>query len=294
MKNNYKMAIVETKLHADHGITKPCLHRWQKQYHAAIKKYVDEEKINRVGGPMHVCAVDESHVGKLGYMVGKKATSGGQSRARSQESRRGCLVKPSGIAVQGMVKKKHGTSKDTRKHSRWMWFGVDCGVKQVKTHGKGTKRVAASVLDHPETALEKKPRGAASISKVLSEHVKPGSKIASDGWISTTKAAKEGGLKMLGTGVHGTNFRNPKTGLHGNDAESEVARYKKWHRSKWTSVRTLNTKDQAKKQNHPEGKILEYVLQTDTGDAMQVDMATIMQALSKLAGEQTWQPVSLL
>ena len=64
-----------------------------------------------------------------------------------------------------------------------------------------------SVLDHPETALEKKPRGAASISKVLSEHVKPGSKIASDGWISTTKAAKDNGLKMLGTCDHGTNFR---------------------------------------------------------------------------------------
>ena len=47
----------------------------------------------------------------------------------------------------------------------------------------------------------------------------------------------------------------PKTGVHSNDAESEVARYKKWHCSKWTSVRTLNTKDQAKKQNHPEGKI---------------------------------------
>ena len=104
-----------------------------------------------------------------------------------------------------------------------MWFGVDCGVKQPKTHGKGTKRVAASVLDHPETALEKKPRGAASISKVLSEHVKPGSKIASDGWISTTKAAKDIGLKMLGTCDHGANFRNPKTGVHSNDAESEVA-----------------------------------------------------------------------
>ena len=192
--------------------------------------------------------------------------------------------------------KKHGTSKDTRKHSRWVWFGVDCGVKQPKTHGKGTKRVAAFRLrlDHPETALEKKPRGAASISKVLSEHVKPGSKIASDGWISTTKAAKDNGLKMLGTCDHGTNFRNPKTGVHSNDAESEVARYKKWHRSKWTSVRTLNTKDQSTKQKHMKGKISEYVLQTNIGDAMQVDMATIMQALSKLAGEQTWQPVSLM
>ena len=82
MKNNYKMAIVEKELHAGHGITKPCLYRWQKQYHSAIKKYVDEEKINRVGGPMHVCSVDESHVGKLGYMVGKKATSGGQSKRK--------------------------------------------------------------------------------------------------------------------------------------------------------------------------------------------------------------------
>ena len=207
MKNNYKMAIVEKELHAGHGITKPCLYRWQKQYHSAIKKYVDEEKINRVGGPMHVCAVDESHVGKLGYMVGKKATSGGQSKRKKPriKKRMPCQTKWHCGARHGK-KKKHGTSKDTRKHSRWMWFGVDCGVKQVKTHGKGTKRVAASVLDHPETALQKKPRGAASISKVLSEHVKPGSKIASDGWISTTKAAKDSGLKMLGTCDHGTNF----------------------------------------------------------------------------------------
>ena len=56
----------------------------------------------------------------------------------------------------------------------------------------------------------------------------------------------------------------------------------------------MNTKDQSKKQKHMEGKISEYVLQTNIGDAMQVDMATIMQALSKLAGEQTWQPVSLM
>ena len=89
-------------------------------------------------------------------------------------------------------------------------------------------------------------------------------------------------------------FVNPKTGVHSNDAESEVARYKKWHRSKWTSVRTLNTKDQSTKQKHMKGKISEYVLQTNIGDAMQVDMATIMQALSKLAGEQTWQPASFM
>ena len=31
---------------------------------------------------MHVCAVHESHAGKLGYMVGKKATSGGQSKRK--------------------------------------------------------------------------------------------------------------------------------------------------------------------------------------------------------------------
>ena len=55
---------------------------------------------------MHVCAVDESHVGKLGYMVGKRLQVVASPSARSQESRRGCLVKPSGIAVQSMVKKE--------------------------------------------------------------------------------------------------------------------------------------------------------------------------------------------
>ena len=113
--------------------------------------------------------------------------------------------------------------------------------------------------------------------QVLSEHVKPGSKIASDGWTSTTKTAKDTGLNVLGTCDHGTNFPTPKTGVHSNDAESEVARYKKWHCSKWTSVRTLNTKDQAKKQNHPEGKISCNVLQTNTADARQVASATIIQ-----------------
>ena len=87
------------------------------------RKYVDEEKINRVGGPMHVCAVDESHVGKLGYMVGKQATSGGQSKRKKPriKKRMPCQTKWHCGARHGK-KKKHGTSKDTRKHSRWMWF----------------------------------------------------------------------------------------------------------------------------------------------------------------------------
>ena len=106
MKNNYKMSIVEKELHAGHGTPKPCLYRWQKQYHSAIQKHVDVEKINRVGGPMHVCAVDEAHVGKLGYMVGKKLQAVASPSAGNRESRRGCLVKLSGIAVQGMVKRR--------------------------------------------------------------------------------------------------------------------------------------------------------------------------------------------
>ena len=55
---------------------------------------------------MHVCAVDEAHVGKLGYMVGKKLQAVASPSAGNRESRRGCLVKLSGIAVQGMVKKE--------------------------------------------------------------------------------------------------------------------------------------------------------------------------------------------
>ena len=83
---------------------------------------------------------------------------------------------------------------------------------------------------------------------------------------------------------HAQNFRNKKTGVHSNDAESEMARFKKWTRSKWTATRTVNSKSAAKKKAHLHKHVQEYILQTNLGKDMAVTMSTLVAAFAGLAG----------
>ena len=43
---------------------------------------MDDEKINRISRPTNVYIVDEVYIGKLGYIIGKKAISNNQSKCK--------------------------------------------------------------------------------------------------------------------------------------------------------------------------------------------------------------------
>ena len=108
-----------------------------------------------------------------------------------------------------------------------------------KTHANGTKRSVFSVLPSPSVAEEGKPRGWKSTIGVIKKHVKKGSHVVKDGWKGTTAAvgkAPEMRYKLLPVVVHQKHFRDPKTGLHTNDAEAEINRLKQWLRKKYAHL----------------------------------------------------------
>ena len=61
--------------------------------------------------------------------------------------------------------------------------------------------------------------------------------------------------------------------------ESEVARFKLWPRSKWSKLRSTNSKCTAKKQAKLENKVAEYVLQTNLSQDMRLAMSVVLEAL---------------
>ena len=162
----------------------------------------------------------------------------------------------------------------------------------MKTHGKRTKRVAFEILPHPEAAPSKKPRGKKSLKNVIGKHIKSGSTVVSDGWLSTQTAAEELNLSSS-TCNPAKGCRDLATGVHSNDAESEISRIKLWCRSKWSKVRTVNLKSQLRKKQNLDGKVAEYLLQTNVGDGMKVPMGVLLEAFATASQSCSWKPVLL-
>jgi hypothetical protein len=71
-----------------------------------------------------------------------------------------------------------------------------------------------------------------------------------------------------GSVSHRRGFRNPKTGYHSNDAESEVGRFKEFIKVKYSWVRTSNATTDAKKDVQPQRRIAEYMFYTNVGRSM--------------------------
>ncbi|CAE7503147.1 unnamed protein product [Symbiodinium sp. CCMP2592] len=293
MKNNMKIKTIEEELHGAHEVSHQRIFVWQQKYHDAIRAYVDAKATYRIGGPGAHVVVDESGIGKVGWMVGKQAVKAGRIMKKPARivARKPCKTvwHP---AAKPHPKKKAGTALDKRKSTRWLWVGVECGKKQVKTHGKGTKRVALEILPHPEAAPSKKPRGKTSLKNVIGKHIKSRSTVVSDGWLSTQKAAEELNLSSSACN-HAKGFRDLATGVHSKDAESEISRFKLWCRSKWSKVRTVNLKDQLRKKQKLDGKVAEYMLQTNVGDAMKVPMGVLLEAFAIASKSCNWKPVLL-
>ena len=76
-----------------------------------------------------------------------------------------------------------------------------------------------------------------SIKAQLSGHIKKKSTLIFDGWKATESATKALGYRHPPPVVHQKYFRDPSTGYHTNDAESEIHRVKSWCRKKYGYVR---------------------------------------------------------
>eukprot|EP00969_Alexandrium_andersonii_P046646 2046636-Alexandrium_andersonii.AAC.1 len=57
----------------------------------------------------------------------------------------------------------------------------------------------------------------------MAKHLRIGTKVVSDEWGGTKSAAAASGRKVVGNVNHSRGVRNPVTGYHTNDAESEIA-----------------------------------------------------------------------
>ena len=173
---------------------------------------------------------------------------------------------------------------DGRSHGNWVWCAVEVGPLKAggKTHAAGTKRVVLTVLPRPTKAPDGKPRGIESIKTQLVTHVKKGSTVIFDGWKATKAATEALGYRHPPAVVHQKHFRDPSTGYHTNDAESEIHRAKSWCRKKYAYIR-----GNAKHGDGDDGSdgILtshmdEYMYFTNVGQ----DIDSIMKAFQFVAG----------
>ena len=88
------------------------------------------------------------------------------------------------------------------------------------------------------------------------------------------------GSNLRGTVNHSKNWRNPETGYHSNDIESEFARFKLFLRTKYDWVRATNNKNPVLKDLALERKMAEYVFYTNVGRTM----AHVMEAFRYSGG----------
>ena len=59
----------------------------------------------------------------------------------------------------------------------------------------------------------------------MRKHLREGSLVVADEWLATPAAVQGAGSQMMGTVKHSQCWRNPRTGVHSNDIESEFARF---------------------------------------------------------------------
>ena len=320
MTKDYRMKNIYEEMEGAYGVNQKAVDSWKKTYQSALQRYVDEVDGTKVGDIAEVVAVDETAIcrddSKISKPIGfkpKPRTIGSHKRnpllkkvepGRTQwksvkktslkkATAKTCMKKRAKKTGQKKrtryYKPKAGTQDDKRK-SRWLWAAVECGSKSTgkKSHKLGNKRISMGLLPRAADAPDGKPRGTKSLTPVLRERVAKGSAIVADKWLATEAAAKKANLKVKGTVNHNKGFRNPVTGVHTNDVESEFARLKLFLRSKFGYVRSSNSTDVARKDEVLLLNVAEYVFYTNVGR----DMASIMSAF-RHAGGVSGKPIGL-
>jgi hypothetical protein len=321
MKADYRVEKIYSELlpTVSHNHT---IDAWKYAYWDALSQYLRERNEPgcgiTVGGPRERVVFDEGNFGvNAGISKGPQQPHGQRNEKRIarkmpaqtiwkrnatpkqrqwirkfiRTSRGGKTVvtrkKPAGCAPMKGV--KAGTRRDKRtKGSLWVFCAVEVGSVREgrKTHGAGTKRSVFSMLPDSTKAEDGKPRGWKSLKKVIKTHIKRKSHLVKDGWRGSTTAVemcRDMGYKWLPPVIHQKHFRDPKTGLHTNDAESEINRVKQWMRKKYhrlcsraRTVRDGNGDEEVETSPHTlQCKLDEFMFLKNVGN----EMSTIMRAL---------------
>jgi hypothetical protein len=162
-----------------------------------------------------------------------------------------------------------GTHRDTRSNGRWMWAAVTVGSgKERYTHENGLKQFTYKFLPASHDAKDGKPRGLQEIKDVLQQRVKPGSFLVFDKWRSTVSATKQLGYACAPPVNHAAGWRDPITGYHSNDIESENHRVKNFLRKRYGRL-----------QLDPEAlDLVEYMFKVNRGRTFAVFMSALAQA----------------
>ena len=117
------------------------------------------------------------------------------------------------------------------------------------------------------------------MTKVFKDKVHKESLVVSDRWWSTPVAVEATGSTVMGSVNHGENWRDPETGIHSNDAESEWARLNFFLRTKYGWVRANNGRDDHMNDKHLSLNIAEYLFYTNVGrEFKDIMKASILRA----------------
>ena len=155
--------------------------------------------------------------------------------------------KPSGspkkkpASTRAPAKRLKSKAASLKKNGAWLWLGVCVGNKKKNfIHDNKQKKVTHRLLPSSTKAMKNKPRGFEEIQDTVQSHVAKGSYLIFDGWTSTLKAVEALGYHHAPPVKHEKHFRDPQTGFHTNDSESENNRLKKWSRMRHNKLQ-LNT-----------------------------------------------------
>ena len=120
------------------------------------------------------------------------------------------------------------------------------------------------MLPRKSEAISGKPRGLEEIRDTIQARIAKKTILVHDGWTSTNAAIEALGYKHPPSVIHEDGYRDPTTGFHTNDVESENARLKTKNRTRYGHLH-LN-----------ENELAEYVYYVNLG-------STISKVLQGLA-----------
>ena len=174
-------------------------------------------------------------------LINKKPASRLMKKPSSVFKKPSGSLKKKPASTRAPAKRLKSKAANLKKNGAWLWLGVCVGNKKKNfTHDNKQKKVTYRLLPSSTKAMKNKPRGFEEIQDTVQSHVAKGSYLIFDGWTSTLKAVEALGYHHAPPVKHEKHFRDPQTGFHTNDAESENNRLKKWSRMRYNKLQ-LNT-----------------------------------------------------
>ena len=282
MRTNQKFSSIQLELKSC-GISRTTCFAWKEELQSKMHQYLEKNNLQLLGGQGTTVVVDETQYGrdrKQSHFSPHKRPAARGPLSRSQQHIRRRLpaktiwkqksIKRTSKPMKKtrFYKKKANTANDKRHNSRWIWVGVEVGRKGNRlTHANKSKRVSLQLLPSSKRAPDNKPRGVESLAKVIKKNVRPKTGVVSDEWRATSSAVKTAGSKIKGSVSHVKGFRCDDTGFHGNDAESEIARFKLWARQKYAYCRGSSAKSESLKNKHYKHMLAEYCFYVNVGSS---------------------------